>query len=101
MNEFVKLAFLSLPCAGISVTISRAKVFGGLRGWLKEHMSFIGELISCPYCTSHWVAFVLLLFYFPRLLSVWVPVDFLVSMMALVTMTAFPARVVYWAYDGM
>lgn len=49
--------FLLLAAAGsaITMTLTKGSIFASLRDWLADR-PFLGQLISCPYCTSHWVA---------------------------------------------
>lgn len=44
---------------GLSHTIAREKIFEGMRTRLGGKDTFCGYLVSCPYCASHWLAFVL------------------------------------------
>lgn len=45
-----------MATAAVSMVFTMALVFRGLRAWVKERSKFFGELFSCPYCFSHWVA---------------------------------------------
>jgi hypothetical protein len=49
---------VSLLVMGIAHTISRERIFAPLRTRLGPD-TWLGYLFSCPYCVSHWVAFVL------------------------------------------
>ena len=44
---------------GLSHTIARERLFEALRARLGGPSTWVGYLASCPYCVSHWVAFVL------------------------------------------
>lgn len=50
------LIIAGLAVASISYTISIAKIFKNQREWIKSKNSWLGELLSCPYCTSHYVS---------------------------------------------
>ena len=50
-----------MAAAAISVTISQSFVFDSSRNWICEKSEFFGKLITCPYCTTHWVCFVLMI----------------------------------------
>ena len=41
----------------MSHTIAKERVFAWLRDRLGGHESYLGYLVSCPYCNSHWIAF--------------------------------------------
>lgn len=44
---------------GIAHTIAKERIFRGLRRRLGGKETTLGFLFSCPYCLSHWLAFVL------------------------------------------
>lgn len=56
---FWKVLTLSLVVMGVSHTIARERLFAPLRRALGGQDAWLGYLVSCPYCVSHWVAFVL------------------------------------------
>lgn len=40
-----------------TLTISKSKLFAGVREWASEKApQSLGSLLSCPYCLSHWIA---------------------------------------------
>jgi hypothetical protein len=41
--------------AAVSFTIAKTKVSAPFRTWVKKHSAWLGALVSCPYCTSHWI----------------------------------------------
>ena len=56
---FWKVLTVSLVVMGLSHTIARERLFAPLRQALGGPETWLGYLVSCPYCVSHWVAFVL------------------------------------------
>jgi hypothetical protein len=54
-----KLLGVSTVVMGLSHTIARERLFEGLRARLGGRDTWLGYLMSCPYCVSHWVAFLL------------------------------------------
>jgi hypothetical protein len=54
-----QLIAVSLIVMGLSHTIARERIFASLRARLGAPDTWLGYLVSCPYCASHWVAFVL------------------------------------------
>jgi Protein of unknown function (DUF1360) len=54
-----QLIAVSLVVMGIAHTISRERLFFALRTRLGGQDTWLGYLVSCPYCASHWIAFVL------------------------------------------
>lgn len=98
--EILKLFLLSIACGAVSMTISKAKIFLPLRDWISQRNAWAGEGISCPYCTSHWVAFILMMFYFPHPLHCgFIIVDFLVSLMVVVALASLTARLILYSYS--
>jgi hypothetical protein len=54
-----QLIAVSLIVMGIAHTISRERLFAPIRSRCGGTDTWLGYLISCPYCASHWIAFVL------------------------------------------
>jgi hypothetical protein len=76
MNDILLLSFVT---GSISFTVSEAKLFKPLREWFKSKNRFLGELFSCGYCLGHWVAFVLVAIYQPRLFQAWWLLDYFLT----------------------
>lgn len=100
MNIFAMLV-LVLATSAISLTITKGSIFENLREQVIERSQWFGKLVSCPYCTSHWVSFILVAIYQPRLVSSWWPFDLLVSAFAIVALAAPVSWVVYHSFTGM
>ncbi len=90
MNQIIALVF---AVAAISYTITSTRIFREPRDWVvrktfnyaADEKSYVGEWISCPYCFSHWVSFILAFAYHVRLVNCGQPiVDFFISAFALV-----------------
>ncbi len=56
---FWKVLSVSVVVMGLSYTIARERLFAPLRRALGGRETWLGYLVSCPYCVSHWVAFLL------------------------------------------
>lgn len=84
MEGLYEVFALSLATAAISTTTSRSKFFASTREWLAAKSEFLGGLAACGYCTSHWVAAGLVLVYRPVLIDLWLPVDLVVSIFAVI-----------------
>ena len=54
-----QLLAVSAVVMGLSYTISKEEIFHGVRERCGGRDTFLGYLVSCPYCLSHWLAFVL------------------------------------------
>lgn len=89
-----QVAVLALATAAISLTITKGRIFTSAREWIAGRNKWLGELMSCPYCTSHWVAIVLVAIYRPVIIQQWFLIDLLVSVFAMVAMSAVICGVV-------
>lgn len=87
-NNFLAVTAIALATMAISLTTSRALVFAPFRMWVASKSSWLGELVSCFYCTSHWVAIALVVIYRPVLVQKWLPLDFFVSVFVVVAISA-------------
>lgn len=57
-HGFLHLVLVSAVVMCVAHTITKERIFLGLRTRLGGKDTFFGYLCSCPYCASHWVAFV-------------------------------------------
>jgi hypothetical protein len=74
-----KVIYLSLATASISFTVSETKLFEPCREWVSRRSAFFGRLLSCGYCNGHWIAFVLVAVYRPRLFEFWWLLDYFLT----------------------
>lgn len=58
-HPIVQLLFVGAVVMCLSHTIARERICDPLRRRLGGKDTWLGYLLSCPYCTSHWVAFLL------------------------------------------
>jgi hypothetical protein len=68
----IEFGVLALAVATISLTVTKSSLFEGVRNFFFNFstnpvMNWIHDLISCPWCFSHWVAFVVVAIWQPRL----------------------------------
>lgn len=103
----LQLVLVSAVVMGMSHTIAKERIFAPLRNRLGGKETWGGYLVSCPYCVSHYLAFVLV----P--LTGTYPIDvvvdwgfasraiewFLASI--LVTVIAAFFRVLFWSVDEL
>jgi hypothetical protein len=59
VSSVQQLLFVSAIVMGASHTIAKERIFLWLRNACGGGERFLGYLVSCPYCVSHYVAFVL------------------------------------------
>jgi hypothetical protein len=99
MTGTLELLLLSLATAAISLTLSKGKIFEPLREKFSQRSKWLGLLITCTYCTSHWVAFALVAFYRPvPLQSGALLIDLFVSAFAIIATGTLFAWIIYRAY---
>ena len=89
-----QVVVLALATAAISTSISKGRVFASAREWIFECNEWLGELVSCSYCTSHWVALTFVAIYRPMLIQQWFIVDFFVSVSSVVAISAVVSGVI-------
>lgn len=65
-----KYFLISLAVMCIANTISRERLFQPLRDRLGGKETWVGYLLTCPYCLSHWLAFLFVPLFDLRLLTV-------------------------------
>ncbi|MCP4687849.1 MAG: DUF1360 domain-containing protein [Desulfobacterales bacterium] len=90
------ILYLSFVTASVSFTFSETSLFAPPRKWIRGKSSFIGKLISCGYCLGHWIAFVLVAIYRPRLFSTWPPLDYILTALVIAWLGAFQWAVMCW-----
>jgi len=95
LTNIYQMTTLALATWVISTTITRARVFRPLRRLVKRHSDYLGEGISCQYCLSHWVGFILAAIYRPRFLNSGIYlVDIIVSAFVIIALNALIARTI-------
>ncbi len=67
--HYIQLIIISLAIASISYTISHSELFKPIRFFLCKNINWLGKLISCPYCLSHWISFGLMVYIYK--MSIW------------------------------
>jgi hypothetical protein len=101
----VQLLLVSAVVMGLSHTIAKEKIFDPLRRAAGDVRTWRGYLLACPYCASHWLAFVLvpltgtyLIHVVPRLPVISDVLDWFLSSI-LVTVVAAFLRVAFYLVD--
>ena len=84
-----EVVLLSLVTASVAFTFCETKLFAGLREWVKARSVWLGKLAGCGYCLGHWVAFVLVAIYRPRLFARWWPLDYFLTALVIAWLAAF------------
>lgn len=104
-HDYFKLFAVAAVTMGLAQTLTRERVFAALRARAGGSGTWLGYLVSCPYCASHYIAFALVPLtgaYFVRVEVQWgllTPVlDWLLSSVLITVLAAF-LRVIFWFVD--
>lgn len=74
LNEVVACAVLAIAVGAASFTIARTKITIPLREAINRKSKWLGSLINCPYCVSHYLALAGVIVYRPRPVHLhWLP----------------------------
>jgi Protein of unknown function (DUF1360) len=84
LGSFGEILAIALAVAAVSTTIAKSSLFTKMREWMLDHFMFLGKLMSCSYCTSHWVAFFFVAIYRPKLIELWWGIDFVLTAFAVI-----------------
>lgn len=90
------LIVMALACSAAAMTITKASLFSTLRDWVVSKNAWLGKLVTCPYCTSHWLAMAAALLT-PAIPGTHPVSHFVVTAFAIVAITAPLCRYVGWA----
>jgi multisubunit Na+/H+ antiporter MnhG subunit len=89
VEAFLTTVILAIAVAAVSMTIGRAKVSEGFRSWADNKSAWLGKLVNCPYCISHWIALVAVAWYRPRVItSGFIVFDWFVSLFVIVALAS-------------
>jgi FlaA1/EpsC-like NDP-sugar epimerase len=98
----LSIAFLALAVSVISLTITKSKVFSGIREKIVQKSERVGSVVICPYCLSHWISFLLVAVYRPMTVSSgMLIIDLVVSALVIVALATVASWVVYKSYKGL
>jgi hypothetical protein len=96
----LKILEMGLVVGVISVTITKSSLFESLRDWMWEKSgNFLGKLFSCPYCMSHWVALVMVIWGNPGLIVH--PYELVKEIFCVIGVAMVAGWVVYRSYMGI
>ena len=95
MEKIIAVIILSLAVSAVSVTITKGAIFEKIRCAIEKRSCFFGELVRCPYCTSHWLSFAVVLVYQPLLVSSGnLIADLIITAFAIVALAAMATRLI-------
>ena len=95
------LLVLGAACAVVAMTISKASIFERPRVWLDQNYEWLGDLVACPYCVSHWVALAAIVAFQPRPVGTpWYVLDMVVAMFALTFVSSMGCGAISRAFEA-
>lgn len=80
---------LSVATAAASYFIAQAELLDRPRSWLAAKSGFLGKLIGCGYCLSHWIAATLVVACDVRLFGMPWPLDYALTILAVAWLASF------------
>lgn len=86
---------LGLCCATISYTLTKGSIFGPLRVWVIERSLWLGKLMSCPYCMSHWIALGAMVIFHPKMIGGPAWIDYTATWFTLTGLSAVVAGIIF------
>lgn len=57
-DAFIFIILAGFATAAVSVTLAKSELLKKWRDWVCNKSEILGELVTCPYCVSHYVAIV-------------------------------------------
>lgn len=95
------LLVLGAACGVVAMTLSKATIFSRLRVWVDRQSEWLGDLIGCPYCTSHWIALAAVIAFQPRPVETsWYVLDMIVSVFALTFVASLACGAISRAFEA-
>jgi len=87
---------LAIAASSIAITITQTELFAPLRVWTQKLGHMVSYLFQCFYCMSHWVVFLGILTYRPRVVqSGSLVADLVVSAFFTVTLSTFVSGLIF------
>jgi hypothetical protein len=86
------LVELGVACGAISLVVAKGKIFATFHDWLAPKFPILEELLSCPWCVSHWVAALLVLAYHQTLRGGFI--DYIVQVFVIVAISQVVAAII-------
>jgi ABC-type phosphate/phosphonate transport system permease subunit len=100
--DIVTVVVLALAVSAASMTLTKAKLFSPIRDRIDNRSEWFGELVGCPYCMSHWLAFAATAVYQPRIVHSGTELfDYFVTALAIVALAAFSSGLIFRAFSGV
>jgi hypothetical protein len=93
LEQFIVLVYLGFATSAVSLTLTKSGAMKPLREWLKRRAGST-FMLSCPFCTSFYIAAPLTIVYRPVVVQSALGFDIAVSMFAVIGIAAVISGVV-------
>lgn len=93
-DMFLAVLTISLAVGVVSTTTAKAKIFRSIRTSIRGLWDFLGDLVSCPYCTCHWLSIFIILVYQPIIIEKYFLLDLLISIFATIGLSALTSGLI-------
>lgn len=101
LEQAIALVILAMAVSAVSITVSLSKIAAPFRAWVKARSPFIGDLVSCPYCFSHWASLLAVILFRPLPVHTgWVVADGLIAAFAMVSAASWFAYIIIHTYGS-
>jgi hypothetical protein len=97
-EDLIGCVTLAIAAAAIAMSFSQGSMFEPLRKSIAARSKLLGELASCFFCLSHWVAIAGVAIYRPQPLRAWWPADFLIAVFVVVAIATIIAGLMFAAF---
>ena len=87
-SAWLAICYMAFAVAAVSHTIAKAHITKSFRQWARSESTIMGDIMSCPWCLSHWVSLCLVTAYKPVVLKLYMPLDLIVSLFVMVAISA-------------
>lgn len=84
----IKAVILILATGAVSYFLANAEIIERPREWLEGKSKFLRNLVRCAYCLGHWIATPLVLIYKVKIISLWPPLDYVLTIMVVAWVAA-------------
>jgi hypothetical protein len=91
-----EIIYLSMIAASISFTVTETQILKPARNWIKQQNAFLGKLFHCGYCLGHWTAAALVLVYWPRIMVLWAPLDYVLTALVIAWLGGYQWALMCW-----
>ena len=106
-HDLFDLIFLGVATGAISMVVSKSTLLNSFHAWVEKRSLRLEEMLSCPWCLSHWVALIFTIIYHPLVIAhqgtslisyLLFPVDYLVNVMVMAFVAAIASRIIHSSY---